>query len=455
MYICRCFQSKGVDQGQINETIQTKEEGKAQGGGIEVAVVLDQEQLQQIEQFYVEAMKKKPANSWPGSKLPPVAGLWDSPDIRKATKLAEARGLGAAILTAREDVVLAVFMMQCVICTATGDSRTALEKDRPVGEPDWSNWELTHTTSEPGYELYKQVIDAIVALQKSKGVVALADLTSKLTAAEFATIPGEVGGEIPGINMHPCQDMGLQSAPLAGKGSSQAILLEDWTTEMHREMEGAIAKLKSGAFGNPATFSDDGRGDFGMIMQSIDGRFKKTSSTGYLIACGINRFDTFHGKGMVIVAAVPGADYSKGPIKGDERVGAKCLPGGDYYSADKTKRPNCMHVLDILRGTVTCTSHDMMLEVRAKAVEVFDGQEPAVLKDRRMKVQHDMLLVFQVEGMYCELQLHYDQTMCIKSLMHSVFEIERLTTNISGLRTIMEVPPQYESALKCKALLHI
>ena len=41
-------------------------------------------------------------------------------------------------------------------------------------------------------------------------------------------------------------------------------------------------------------------------------------------------------------------------------------------------------------------------------------------------MQRDMLLVFLVEGMYCELQLHYDQTMCIKWVMHSGFEIERL-----------------------------
>ena len=108
----------------------------------------------------------------------------------------------------------------------------------------------------------------------------------------------------------------------------------------------------------------------------------------------------------------------------------------------------------------------MMLEVRAKAVDVF-GQEPAVQKDRRRKPQRDMLLVFKVDGMYCELQLHYEQTLCIKSLMHARFEIDRLTTemdggvmqnvNGSGLRTVMTVPlsNKYDSASDVKVLLHI
>ena len=159
------------------------------------------------------------------------------------------------------------------------------------------------------------------------------------------------------------------------------------------------------------------------------------------------------------MAAVAGAKYSKGPVKNDQRVAAKCLPGGDYYSLDAAKKPNCMLVLDILRGTGTCTSHTMMLEVRAKAVDVF-GQEPAVQKDRRRKPQRDMLLVFQVDGMYCELQLHYEQTLCIKSLMHARFEIDRLNTEegsviTSGLLTVMTVPSNHKSASECKVLLHI
>ena len=81
-----------------------------------------------------------------------------------------------------------------------------------------------------------------------------------------------------------------------------------------------------------------------------------------------------------------------------------------------------------------------------------------------------MLLVFEVDGMYCELQLHYEQTLCIKSLMHARFEIDRLTTEDgwlmglsagsvfnSGLDNVMEFPlwgDRY-SASDVKVLLHI
>jgi hypothetical protein len=356
-----------------------------------------------------------------------MAVLWDSADVRKTMKLAAEHGLEKAILDARRGVGLAVFLVQCAYCMAAGDSRTSGEtKIRPAGHPEWGFWAAAHSPHHPGYELGKEVMDAIVKLKASPAVADLAGLTSELSGKIFRKIPGAAGAKIRGIDRHPLQDLGLQSAPLVGKNFFiDTIPLADWTPQIHRELEGAIAKLKTGIFGNPVAidFHKDGRDDFMIIMRSFQD--KKLHICLYLIACGINRFDTFHAKGMAIAAAVHGAKYSKGGVKNMQRVLAKCGPGGDYaveYDVDGVnvlpcqgdKMPECMHMLDILRGTVICASHGMMLEVRAKAIQFFK-KEPAVLKDRRMDGQHDMLLVFEVDGMYCELQLHYEQTMCIKS----------------------------------------
>lgn len=403
-----------------------------------------------------------------------MAVLWDSADVRKTMKLAAEHGLEKAILDARRGVVLAVFFVQCAYCMAAGDSRTSGEtKIRPAGHPEWGHWAGAHSPHMPGYELGKEVMNAIVKLKTSSAVADLAGLTATLSGKVFLKIPGAAGAKIQGGNKHPLQDLGLKSAPLVGKSFFlDTIPLADWTPQIRRELEGAIAKLKTGIFGNPTAinFHKNERDDFMVIMRSFQD--KKLHICLYLIACGINRFDTFHAKGMAVEAAVHGAKYSKGGVKNMQRILAKCGPGGDYaveYDADGVnvlpgqgdKMPECMNMLDILRGTMICTSHEMMLEVRAKAVQIFK-KEPAVLKDRRRDVQHDMLLVFEVDDMYCELQLHYEQTMCIKSVMHAVFEIQRLNTTQgmvvhSGVGTVLHtmVVQELSSASDVKSLLRI
>ena len=432
---------------------------------------------EQMLEMYEQAMSDEYIN-WDKKKPPTPPGLAESRDISKVMQLAQEQGMDGQLLTARKGVASAVFTLQCALCMAFGDSRTSNDAGvRPAGHPNLggaNHWLSASHPPMPGYEFGKLVIDAIIALKASPALAALGDLTTELTTRVFAAISGEMGAEIPTINTHPLQDMGLQSAPFAGNEYGTGIPMADCTAENTREINAAIAHLKSGAFGDPDDFDDNGRGDFCVVMTSWDPswgikRRPEITPLIYLIACGINRFESFHGKAAAAVAAVAGAKYSKGPVKNGKRVIAKCTVGGGYHSTDDAKKPNCMLVLDILRGTGTCTSHTMMLEVRAKAVDVF-GQQPAVQKDRRRKPQRDMLLVFEVDGMYCELQLHYEQTLCIKSLMHARFEIDRLTTEDgwlmglsagsvfnSGLDNVMEFPlwgDRY-SASDVKVLLHI
>jgi len=267
------------------------------------------------------------------------------------------------------------------------------------------------------------------------------------------------------VNAKPTQGLGFEAAGggvLAGKFNAKEIPLADWSPEMHREINGAAAKLKAGAFGVPSTFHAVGRSDLAAIMGAI--KDKKITPTRYLIVLGINRFETFHAKGLQVALAAGGdaGAYQAGPLKTDARVAAKCAPGGDYYSNDAADRPSCKRVLDMLRASILCKSHAMLQRAYANALEIFG--DPAVVKDRRAKAQHDVLLVFQVEGFWVELQLHFEDLVAVKTLAHAVFEIQRLNPDAgsvisSGLETVVYVPasfdPSFNTAEKVKVLVHV
>ena len=212
------------------------------------------------------------------------------------------------------------------------------------------------------------------------------------------------------------------------------------------EFEKAAEKLQAGP-----PFSDiddidktfDGRSDFWSLQ------FMRDSHTpiDYLVALAINRYTAFHAKGLQVALAAGASErsYCAGPIKMQERIEMKCADGGDYGGADPADEPSCKRVLDVLRGMVMCSSNTMMEKAYMKAIEIF-GQ-PAVVKDRRQKPQHDILMVFKVEGLYVEMQLHNEASAAIKLLAHAVFEIQRLNdvddvaiVDETGLDTVMELP---------------
>lgn len=436
---------------------------------------------------YAATMDEKNATvapgSWPGTAFPPssveAAPFGGGAAVAVALGLAEQHGLKAPILTARGGVAAALFAVQCILCAAAGDSRTADEASGllPPGHESWDYWATASTPSKPGYELGKQVIDGIVALQGCAAVANLGALVGQLGARVFAAIPegGDGGGGGGGVgrpvvvtevNAKPTQGLGFEAAGggvLAGKGNNTRIPLADWSPEMHREINGAVAKLKAGAFGDPSTFYAVGRSDLAGIMAAIDTN-KCIPPTWYLIVLGINRFEAFHAKGLQVALAAGGdaGAYQAGPLKTAGRVAAKCLPGGDYHSLAAADQPTCKRVLDMLRASILCKSHAMLQRAYANALEIFG--DPAVVKDRRAKVQHDVLLVFQVEGFWVELQLHFEDLVAVKTLAHAVFEIQRLNTDkgmvvTSGLETVMNVPayfkPSFNTAEKVKVLVHV
>lgn len=424
---------------------------------------------------YVATMVGKLAGAWPSTDLPSSDFLFGpafggGPGAVAALVIAEKYGLRDPILAERDRIALALHVVQLAVCTACGDSRTATEYSGllPPGHTEsWDYWQTANTPSDPGYELNMVVLDAIKALQSCKGVGALERLVTELATAVYKDIPqgeGYVEAKVEELNTRPSQELGFEvGGALAGKYNDDVILMAKWTAEMKGEIEAAVAKLKAGEFGDPAKFHANGRGDLMMIKSAIDD--KEITPVRYLIVLAINRTKSFHAKGMQVVLAACGGDrsaYSAGPLKTRDRVSAKCLPGGDYYSGDAADNPNCKLVMDEIRGSVKCKTHAEMERGHVEAQKVFGA--PAVVKDRRGKVQRDMLFVFKHEGMFVELQFHFADTLAVKVLAHAVFEIQRLNTDdgsvtASGLHTVMYYPASFEPSSKTakdvKLLLHI
>ena len=392
-----------------------------------------------------------------------------------ALALAEKHGLKDPILASRGGVARGLYRLVLTGCLAKGDSRTS--SGGPLGDDHWVTWDCANEPSKPGYELNKMVIDAIVALQTSSSVEELGELVNELSALVYDAIPegDDAGGEGDGGALqdrttHPFQAIAFfmdlkdeRGRPYRGVG---AIPMANYTPAMHVEIRGAVAKLKAGLFGDPAEFRANGRADLWSIMNhTLDGR-KQINPVRYLQVLAINRFETFHAKGLEVALAAGGtaSSYSKGPLKNEDRVDAKCMPGGDYWSMEANAKPNCKWVMDVDRGTVKCKTRSMMVRATAAAVKIFG--EPAVVKDRKDKVQHDVLMVFDHEGLYVEVQFHYEDTLAVKVLAHAIFEIQRLKTGVdedgdaisviaSGLSTVVDLPRFSGSAADAKALLHI
>lgn len=225
-------------------------------------------------------------------------------------------------------------------------------------------------------------MDGMVALRASKAVAHLDSLVAQLGTAVFSAIPRgdpvDMGSDtathapahaagaskevsVHEVNTHPTQGLGFEApgGGLGGKRDGEQIPVADWTPEMQHEIKLATRKLKAGDFGDPSLFHAAGRADFNMIMVAKD-KFKYIYPSRYLIALGINRYDSFHAKGLEVALAAGGdrTSYQAGPLKTFLRVASKCVPGGDYYSRNPADLPNCKRVMDILRGSVMCSTSD-------------------------------------------------------------------------------------------------
>lgn len=411
--------------------------------------------------------EKKAPGSWKGDGLPasvearPAFGGGEAVDV--ALALAEKHGLKDLILASRGGVARGLYRLVLTGCLAVGDSRTS--RLGPLGDDAWVAWFCASDPSEPGYELGKMVMDAIVALQTSPSIKELGKLVNQLSDRVYDAIPegdggGGEGGEgaLQDKTTRPEQALSFLMYLSNNMGY---IPMANYTPQMLVEIKAAVANLKAGLFGDPKYLYGYGRLDLANILaDALDGR-KEINTINYLQVLGINRFETFHAKGLEVTLAAGGdaSSYSAGPLKNEDRVSAKCMPGGDYWSDEAANGPFCKWVMDVDRGTVKCKTRSMMVRATAAAVKIFG--EPAVVKDRRNKVQHDVLMVFDHEGLYVEVQFHYEDTLAVKVLAHAIFEIKRLKTDdgvtSSGLDTVVKLPStqEYGSAAHPHLLLHI
>ena len=437
---------------------------------------------EQLKEEYLAHMEEKNRGAAPGSwnEVPPIVSgkpftncpfpsLHAAParsELSIALNLADSLGFLDEILDLRDQNVTALFATQLKIAMAAGDSRTFLPED----DPPWKRWRVADPEEKaPGHELNTMVFDAVNTLVKSESLTAFNNVVMRLGDAVFDAIPDGVDKgkvEVEPILLYPIQDLGLQSRPFKGESASHKIRrykIQDW--DMRQEIEAAGKRLERGEFGKPTPLeaaydpmTATERMDFRVIRNTWvqfrkpyereyrdangQGYFGAITPTQYLIVCGINRNKIFQKMGRKVAKAVGGI-YKEAPVKSESRIEKKTMIGGDYackYDEDpngegcmldgeEEKRPECAAVLDPCRGSVLCKSHAMMENAYVQALSTFGSAYRC--KDRRNDAQHDILLVFLLDGLYVELQLHYENVHAVKILMHAVFEIQRLNVSES------------------------
>jgi hypothetical protein len=480
-------QPGGVDEDEAAAII-TKTSCKAQ---LANAVTLSKARLSKAKAEYDSIVSQFDHeggihDSWHPGKYPPhilregKKAPFTGSAAKAALKVAATYGMKDALIAAAKVLADDVYLAQLAIASVAGN------RNAPT------LWMLAEAGDvEEGSECRDVVLNAIAALQCASGVTNLGNLAAELSTLVYSDIPegndGTIGGNkaeilVKELNTHPVQDLGLQSPPFAGlihcfprnvfedysgNEENQFLSIPKIPTAGQEELLQANARMKAGEFGklyrsmrHSNTRDQPGqRPDFQLICDATEHRstnMREVNGAQYLIALGMNRNKSFHALGREVAEAC-GAEYRGGPIKTEERIDGKCNDGGDYFTEDVAKLPNCARVLDILRGSVECKTKAMMLNAYAEAVKRFGN--PAVCKDRREKVQHDLLCVFLHEGLYVELQLHYAETIKVKTLAHAVFEVQRLKTDTvvegSGIYTVIKVPETFEGVNEVQCLLDI
>eukprot|EP00729_Bicosta_minor_P001663 gene1663-16073_t len=278
--------------------------------------------------------------SWPGDHFPPKAnGVPFGGEATRALQLAGLHGMLESILRAREGVISAMWRLQLVTCTLTGDSRTQ-------GGIEFEKWRVHHEYQE-GFEagrnlltcLTLPVLKAIQELQESPEVAALVGSIENLGSSVFRSIPGAVGEAMAKIDREPTQDLGLQSGSMSKMNMDYKGWLSDLSATEREQVERAMRSLdyqKDWTKNVLRTF------EFEKLCKLSDyvkkhgfdnnpDRNGDISPGFYLIILAISRAYDFESMGNTVASNVQGAKFSLGKIKTVDRIYAKCNNGGDYY----------------------------------------------------------------------------------------------------------------------------
>lgn len=208
-----------------------------------------------------------------------LAAFGSGEAVDVALALAEKHGLKDPILASRGGVARGLYRLVLTGCLAKGDSRT--DNNGPLGADYWLTWTTAFEPSDPGYELNKMVMDAIITLQTSSSVEALFKLVNQLSTLVYDAIPESEGGGGDGgggegalqdRTTRPEQDLAFMMDLKGEDGNPydgfNDLPMASYTPQMHVELKGGVANLTAGLFGDPAEFRANGRADLEMIMRS-------------------------------------------------------------------------------------------------------------------------------------------------------------------------------------------
>ena len=269
---------------------------------------------------------------------------------------------------------------------------------------------------EPVLQLFRRIRD-------TQAVVVM-EIVNKHATRVYSDIPGSPGpiAEVVGEGV-------FQDVPemFEGEVGATEFPFADAPNEVQKVFRDAAALIQGG-------LEPCGPGFDGTVARVRDAEEdNKVTYASYLAARGYLLQDRFHAAVAQAVKGVDGVEFLPGKHKGYERYVAKA----EEYDKEGVPDPAYRAVKDTVRGSVVCRDHAALDAAHAALLAVFEGK---VTKDRReVPSCRDVLQVVLFEGLLCEVQFHFADTLPLKKFSHAAYNVRRPQDyDLDGFDTIFE-----------------
>ena len=271
---------------------------------------------------------------------------------------------------------------------------------------------------EPVLQLFRRIRD-------TQAVVVM-EIVNKHATRVYSDIPGSPGPIAAVVGEGVFQDVPKM---FEGKGGNAVFPFADAPNEVQKVFRDAAALIQGGL--EPCGPGFDGTVNCVRIAE----RDNKVTYNYYLAARGYLLQDRFHAAVAQAVKGVDGVEFLPGKHKGTKRYMAKA----EEYRKEGVPKPSYRAVKDTVRGSVVCRDHAALDAAHAALLAVFEGK---VTKDRReVPSCRDVLQVVLFEGLLCEVQFHFADTLPLKKFSHAAYNVRRPQDyDLNGFDTIFEHP---------------
>ena len=271
---------------------------------------------------------------------------------------------------------------------------------------------------EPVLQLFRRIRD-------TQAVVVM-EMVNKHATRVYSDIPGSPGPIAAVVGEGVFQDV---PEMFEGKVGETVFPFADAPNEVQKVFRDAAALIQGGL--EPCGPGFDGTVNGVRIAEEDN----EVTYSYYLAARGFLLQDRFHAAVAQAVKGVDGVEFLPGKHKGTERYMAKAAE----YDKEGVPQPSYRAVKDTVRGSVVCRDHAALDAAHAALLAVFEGK---VTKDRReVPSCRDVLQVVLFEGLLCEVQFHFADTLPLKKFSHAAYNVRRPQDyDLNGFDTIFEHP---------------